>query len=130
MGFKDIKYDITLCHEGHDGQEDFCISLHFSAFLYISLHLSAFLMQFSAFLWIYHAFLCIHLCFSAFLWTAVSFFTIITIIHPYSPSFSIINIIHYYSLLIEIDGAYRRPMDAIFSKNFKNFFNASPFGKK
>ena len=53
MGFKVIKYDIPLYHEGHkvhEGHEDICISLYFSIFFLNSLHLSAFLMQFSAFL--------------------------------------------------------------------------------
>ena len=54
MEFKDIKYDIPLCHEGH---EDICIFLHFSAFHYISLH-------FSTFICISHAILCISLNYS------------------------------------------------------------------
>ena len=38
-GLKDFKYDIPMCHEGHEGMRislHICISLHFSSFLYIS----------------------------------------------------------------------------------------------
>ena len=48
--FKDIKYDIPMCHEGHEDitaylhfSAFFCIFLHFSAFQYISLNFSEFL---------------------------------------------------------------------------------------
>ena len=34
LGFKDIKYDIPVCHEGHEDISEF------SSFLYISLHIS------------------------------------------------------------------------------------------
>ena len=45
MGFEDIKYDIPVCHEGHEDipaciSKFLCISLHFWIFLYISLHFS------------------------------------------------------------------------------------------
>ena len=94
MGFKDIKYDIPLCHEGHKGHEDICISLHFFTFLFISVHLSAFLMQFSAFPWISHTFLCI----SQHLNLHFSLLSLLfNIIHHCLQLLSIINFIHYYS---------------------------------
>ena len=43
MGFKDIKFHIPMCHEGHKGiYASLYISLHFAAFLSIPLHFSAF----------------------------------------------------------------------------------------
>ena len=45
-GFKDIKYDNLVCHEGHEDislSACLCISLHFSTFHCISLHFSSFL---------------------------------------------------------------------------------------
>ena len=91
-GFKDIKYGIPMCHEGHKDISAYrhfstiliislhylyfsvflCISLHFSTFIFISQHLSAFLcvsLHFSTFHCIslhFTAFLCISLHFSPF----------------------------------------------------------------
>ena len=121
-----------------------CISLHFSvfhwnslhasAFIYISLHFSTFLKQFSAFLWISYAFLCVSLLFSAFLCISLHFFAFLCISldsiavslftifhyyhyhHYYSPLFTIFTVNHYYHCysVLQLFGAYRHPMDAMF----------------
>ena len=81
-GFKDIKYDNLVCHEGHEDislSACLCISLHFSTFHCISLQFSVFLcisLHFSAFLYIslyFSACLCMSLHFSAFLYISLHF---------------------------------------------------------
>ena len=73
-----------------------CISLHFSSFLYISLDLSTFhciSLHFSAFL-----------CISLNLWISLHFST-----------FFCISLHFTFYISRQFDGAYRRPMDAIFT---------------
>ena len=78
-GFKDIKYDIPVFHEGHEGHEDISAYLHFSCISLNSLHFSTFpfiSLHFSEFRYIslhLTAFLCISLHFSAFLWISLNF---------------------------------------------------------
>ena len=98
--------------------EFLCISLNFFSFLFIYLQFSALLyisLNFSRISLHFFVFLCISLeSIAVSIFTIITFITMITIIQNYSPLFTIINIIHYYSLLLKFDGAYSRPMDAIF----------------
>ena len=96
-GFKDIKYYIQVCHEGHEGISTYlhfsiflCISLYFSAFLFISLHVSAFL--------------CISRHYSAFLYISLHFFEFLCISLHFTAFY----------VLGQLYGAYLRPMGAIF----------------
>ena len=92
------------------------ISLHISVFLYISL-------QFSTFLRISlhsSAFLCIFLYFIAFLCNSLHSFAVLCISLQFSTFFCIsLNFSALtFHILGQLDGVYRRPMDANYSSSF------------
>ena len=95
------------------------ISLHISTFLCTSLHISAFLytsLHFTAFLWIslhISTFFCIYLDFPANLYIFCISLHISTFF-CISLNFSALT----FHILGQLDGVYRRPMDANYSSSF------------